>query len=95
MAGVFGIPLIAGATIGLLARQQPVVSNIIGSISVLPIYLVIMMFQLKAIEPGGWRSSLWFAVNPFLLWLPISSATAAVAAQIRKLSQLRYIARQE
>jgi hypothetical protein len=93
MLGLFGIPVLAGGAIGLLARRRPVLSNAIASVGIHLLYLPIIMFQLNAISPGGWRASLWFAVNPFLLWLPLSSLAAALTAQMRKVSKRRQRAR--
>lgn len=50
---------------------------------------MIIVFQLNAISPGGWKSALWFAVNPFLIWLPLSGLATALTAQVRKLTQRR------
>ncbi len=93
LLGVFGIPLLSGAAVGLLARQRPTVSNLVAAISVFPVYLLIIAFQLNAISPGGWKSALWFAINPFVLWLPLSSVATALTAHIRKLSQRRLAVR--
>lgn len=93
LIGVFVLPLIAGGLIGLSTRRRTIVTNALASVSVLPLYLLIIMIQLDAIKPGGWKSALWFAINPFLLWLPLSSVSAAVTAQISKFAKRLQTAR--
>jgi hypothetical protein len=93
MLGLFGLPLLAGGVVGLLVRRRPVVSSAVASIAVLPLYLLINMALLNAISPDGWKASLWFAINPLLIWMPLSSLSAALTAQVRRMTKRQRIAR--